>query len=451
VARALAGPTLAGFCIIAGGYNMILPVCLAPAGGWLLAQGWMRRDGRGVVRVCAMLFAMLAVCALLFWTRFAGLVERFSLFEQYNFGWPVPRLTPEGWFGLVSDAALNPWPGPARAFLLVIVLAGWLIGIGWLWRGQRARALVALMFIVPLAAGWAILDHEARVRANASYDAYKLLAVFQGELLIGLGGWFVLLQGRRGWGQLLARGLAAAALIGTLVVGAQFRRNMAQAPLRVDRSLLDLGAIENDPRIASLNIRVEDFWARMWANTFLLRKPQYFVTHSYEGRLDTPLRGEWDLSDSLARSIPPGAEDFIVINERFHLVRAGAYGQVRMRFADGWYEPERRGESVWRWTSGDARLSINNPAATEVRIRLTLKAQAITPRQVQVSLNGTKLGALPIGTVIGSFDLGEVLVPPGESMLELQPAEAARAGENGDARLLSVAVHEMTLQGLPRR
>jgi hypothetical protein len=447
---ALAAPTLAGFWIIAGGYNLVLPVCLAPAGGWLLAQVALRRDWRGAGRICTMLLAMLAACAVLFWTRFAGLAERFSLFEQYNFGWPVPRLTPEGWLGLVGDSSLNAWPGAVRPLLVALVLAGWLGGIGLLWRRQRARALVAVMFVVPLAAGWAILDREAQVRANASYDAYKLLAVFQGELLIGLGGWFLAMQARCASVRFVAGVLAAAVLIGNLAVGAQFRRGLAQAPLQVDRSLTDLGWIEHDARIASLNMRVEDFWARMWANVFLLRKPQYFVTHSYEGRLDTPLRGEWDLSDSLVRTVPARPGDSVAVNERFHLVRAGTHGLVLAAFTTGWYETERRERAVWRWTAGgDARLVLSNHTGVPRRMQVTLRAQAVTPRQLRMRLNGRALGVQPVGLEIGTFDFGEIMLPPGDSELALQTSEPSRPAGDGDNRNLSVAVHEVTLRELP--
>ncbi|HQY06823.1 MAG TPA: hypothetical protein PLQ52_12230, partial [Lacunisphaera sp.] len=75
---------LAAFWILAGSYNFILTVALAPAGAWLLAEACGRRDWRGPGRVGAMLLAMLATCALLFWGRFDGLIERFRLLEQYN-------------------------------------------------------------------------------------------------------------------------------------------------------------------------------------------------------------------------------------------------------------------------------------------------------------------------------------------------------------------------------
>ncbi len=447
-ARPLGGVMLAGFSILACGYNMILPVCLAPAGGWLLAQAWLRRDWRSVGRVCALLVVTLALCAVLFWTRFSGLVERFSLFNEHNFGWPVSRLWPEGWLGLVADAALKPWPAAIRVVLLALVVAGWLLGMGLLWRRQRARALIVLMFVAPLAVGWAILDHEARSRANASYDTYKLLAVFQPELLIGLGGWMVVMQGRRRGLRLAARVLGAGLLIGNLVAGAEFRRAMVWAPLRVDQSLLEISRIETDPRVRSVNIRVEDFWARLWANTFLLRLPQYFVTHSYEGRRDTPLRGEWDLSDSVVRALPLAPADFITVNQRFHLVRAAATDRVLVRFGDGWHQPEQGGGQSWRWTADNARLLLANSSAKPQRMRLALSAQAIGPRRLQVWLNEIDLGSRAIGLSRETFDYGAIILPPGDSVVRLQTTGEAVVSANGDPRQLSLAVYDMTFQAV---
>jgi hypothetical protein len=110
-------PILAAFWLLAGSYNFILMVCLAPAAGWLGVQLGLRRDWRATGRVVGLLVAALVVCAGLFWGRFEGLIERFSLFEQYNFGWAVPLFSPEGWIGLFRDTGLHGWTPPVRTIL----------------------------------------------------------------------------------------------------------------------------------------------------------------------------------------------------------------------------------------------------------------------------------------------------------------------------------------------
>ncbi len=58
--------------LLAGSYNFILLVCLAPAGAWLALRAWARRDWRPAARVLGWFGAVLAGCALLFWGRFDG-------------------------------------------------------------------------------------------------------------------------------------------------------------------------------------------------------------------------------------------------------------------------------------------------------------------------------------------------------------------------------------------
>ncbi|MBI3886896.1 MAG: hypothetical protein HY302_14380, partial [Opitutae bacterium] len=159
---AFAPLVLAGFWLLAGSYNFILTVSLAPAGAGLLGWIWWRRDWRGPARVSAMLAAMLALCAALFWGRFDGLIERFSLFEEYNFGWPVPLLSPDGWLGLVADPALHAWPTGWRVGLSVAAVAGWIGGVAWLARRRKKQALAALALTLPVLAGWAMLAWETR-------------------------------------------------------------------------------------------------------------------------------------------------------------------------------------------------------------------------------------------------------------------------------------------------
>jgi len=439
---------LAGFWLLAGGYNMLLPVCLAPGGVWLIFEAWVRRDWRRAFRVLLMLAAMLAACGALFPERLAGLAERFRLLHQFNFGWPVPLLSPEGWLGLVHGAGLDPWTPGLRTVLLTAIAAAWLAGVAVAWRRRRRTALAALALVVPVGAGWLILARESRVRANASYDAYKLVAVFQPVLVAGLAGGIAMLASG-GRARRIAGGVAAAGLLAAEASAfADLRHAASRAPLRVDRPLLALGQFEADPRVGSVNIRIDEFWSRLWANALLLRKPQYFPTHSYEGRRDTPLRGEWDLTDSPVRVLPAAAGDFIEVNDRFCLVRADTPGRVRCDFGAGWHGTEISATGRWRWTAGDAELHLVNPGPAALRLRLTLRARAITPRNLVLRVNGADLATRPLRAESGVADFGEMLLPPGPTVLGLHPTRPAERPA-GDERMLSVALEELVLRPMP--
>lgn len=442
---------LAAFWILAGSYNFILIVALAPAGAWLLAEMWLWRDWRDPARVVVMLLAMLATCALLFWGRFDGLVERFRLFEQYDFGWPVPLLSPEGWLGMLRDTRLYAWSRPVRFLLSGLVLGIWLLGAVLLWRQRRASALAALALVLPVLGGWGLLVWEAQTRANASYDAFKLFSVFYPGLLVGLAsGLTVTGEARSRW--LRGTGLAVVLLVLAFNVRASalFARQMAVPPLRVQHGLLDLRRLERMPRVTSLNMRINRFWTRLWANALLLRKPQYFTVHTYEGRLNTGLKGEWDLSDGLLRSLPAAEADYVNLNPQFHVVRVGAPGRVDLTFGEGWYEREGLGLNRWRWNSGTADIKVFNPTARPVTVSLLLRVRGLGRSRLHVELNAAPLGgARVLNGSIQRLEYGDVVLPPGASVLALLSDRPAGRADTDDPRLLAVALYELTMQARP--
>ena len=442
---------LMGIWLLAGSYNFILTVALAPAGAWLLAEWWTRRDWRGTARVAGMVLAMLAAAAVLFWGRFDGLIERFRLFGQYNFGWPVPLLSPEGWFGMLRDTELHAWPRAVRLVLSGLTVGVWLTGVILLWRRQRDRALAAGALVLPVLAGWGLLVWEARTRANASYDAFKLFSVFYPELLAGLTCWLgAAWPARQIW--LRRAGLALVALV--LILNGRaaglFARKMAAPPLRVERNLLEVRRLERMPRVTSLNLRIDDFWSRLWANALLLRKPQYFPVHTYEGRLNTALKGEWDLSDSLLRSAPVREADYINLNAQFHAVRVQAPGRVDLAFGTGWHAQETENGNRWRWSAGPAAIMVTNPGGRPLPVSLILRVRGLQPGRFQLELGDARLGGPRVlNGNLQRLEFKNVVLPPGASTLILSTDQAAARAAENDPRLLAVALYELTVQAGP--
>lgn len=436
---------LAGFWLLAGAYNFILTVALVPAAGWLLLQAARERSLRAWPRVAAVLAVAFAVSVLLFWGRYAGVVERFRLFEQFNFGWPVPRLWPAAWLGFVADTELHRWPAAWTIAASALVFAAWAGGLGWLARRRPTGAVAAAAFVLPVAAGWALLLWESRTRANASYDAFKILSVFLPGLLAGLCAW---LACARGAATKWIVAVFALVLAGNLAVGAAFARQMARPPLRVERTLIDLRRIENMDRVGSLNMRIDDFWARLWANFFLLRKPQYFATHTYEGRLNTALKGDWDLSDRLLHSIPRRSTDYVAINEQFHLERVGAAGRVLLEFGDGWHAMETAGINRWRWSTGEARIRVANPEVRPVRATLRLNARSTGDNVLLVRFGTVEVGRGPLSASFRNVEIRDIVLPPGESEL-IFSVERPVTTVVGDARELGFALAQLTVVATP--
>ncbi|MEY4938759.1 MAG: hypothetical protein RIQ93_494, partial [Verrucomicrobiota bacterium] len=295
-----AGVLLAGYWLVLGSYNFILVLCLVPAvafaGGLTLWHGdWSRFCRWGVV-----LLAPLTACAGLFFGRVSGLVERFTLLRAYDFGWPVPILSPEGWLGLVSGPSLEAWPFGLRWLLTALVGGLFVWALARATRLRRPGAWTVVAITAPVMAGYAYLELRGiSLGTNASYDAYKLLAVFYPLLLPAFCWWVTLRRSRRLVEWLGVVGVLGVVVFLNVVAVGVFVWRMASPPLRVDRELRQVAKIEDMADVKSINLLLPDMWSRLWANSFLLRKPHYFPTHTYEARRNTPLRGEWNLESGL--------------------------------------------------------------------------------------------------------------------------------------------------------
>ncbi len=439
---------VAALWILAGSYNFILIICLAPSGAWLVLEALRRKDGRGFFRALLLLAAAVGILAICFWGRLGGLLERFRLFEIYSFGWPMTLLTPEGWMGLVRDYDFTPLPQPLRVGVGLLMAALWVGGLCLWLRRSPGRALLIVALVVPVLAGWSLLAWESQVRANASYDAYKLVGVFLPSLLTGLLSWLAV-----AWrGGVAARTFTATTVVAliaaNLLVGLPLRALMENPPLRVDGALLKIRLLERNTAVRSLNLRLEEFWFRLWANTLLLEKPHYFLTHTYEARLNTELKGEWDLSDSLLRMVPRKPEDYVSLNERFFAVRVLADEMVHAEFGEGWHELERNAEQGWRWSSGVGFLNLDNPAGEPVHTQLVLRLRGISARDVLIAVDGHEIGRLPLSEIEQELVVEDVVLVPGRTVLSLT-GSAPPVSPPKDGRALSFALYGAEFHALP--
>lgn len=442
---------LAAFWLLAGSYNFILAVCLAQAIPWVLGRAWVEARSQSLRRIALTTGAALAACMILFWPRFSGIVERFQLFADYDYGWAVPLVSWDGWLGLVRDVYLEANPSVWRWLIMFGLAAGWTVWVLRDWRRQRARALAALALVLPVAAGWSILAWESLNRANASYDAFKLISVFYPGLLAGLFAGLTL-----GGKSLRAR---STMIFMTLILGHnlvradEFRRKMANPPLRVNRHIVELGRIENLPEVSSLNLRISLYWARLWADAFLLRKPHYFALPTYEGRNVTPLRGEWDLTHDMLRMLhvlPAAAADQIELNWNFLLVRSAAVKAVRVRFGGGWHAIENFNTEMsylWRWTRGTGQIILTNNQASPLEATLRLKVQGLSQGDtVEIGCNGQLLQTAPLTLAPNWTESIALRLPPGTSVLTLGPGKLNRRQEANDRRQLGIGLHLMELR-----
>jgi hypothetical protein len=436
------------YWLILGGYNFFLLVCLVPAVAYAGGLAVFRRTWIRFGRWLAMVLLPLAVCGIIFYERVAGLAERFTLLQTYDFGWPVPALTAEGWLGMVQGPDLSAWNMFGLRWVLTVGEVG-LLAWAFLRSAQQRLRVVWLLVAValPIIIGYLWLEARgARLGTNASYDAYKLFAVFY-PLLLPIFCWWVTLRRSRKLHEWLFVCAVGIVVIGfNLAACGMFMWKMSRPPLIVDGELRQLRKVEAMADVKSVNLLVPDMWSRLWANSFLLRKEQYFLTHTYEGRLNTTLRGEWDLEGGLiAVELPDGGRR--EITRRFALVDTRHPLFVRAEFGDGWHPEEsdpRTGER-WRWTKGEATLRFVNPHDYPLAILCRLDGWSARERRITfVRADGESRPILRLGEKRIMASLPILGVPAGPSTLVLRTDEPPFFAP-GDPRPLGVSVFRFSI------
>ncbi|MBS0633204.1 MAG: hypothetical protein JSS11_14935 [Verrucomicrobia bacterium] len=449
---AFGGLLFAGYALLLGAYNFIVVVCLVPAAGFAAGCALWRGETRRITDWAVLMLAPLLGAALVSYERVDGLIERMSLFQQYDFGWRIPALGPEGWLGLVADGHLNAHGGALRwllgAAVLALILAGWVAALK---RGARTAFLAAVL-CAPILAGYAYLEWRGVARGtNASYDAYKLFAVFYPGMLAAFGAWLVFAgSANRG---LRTATIAVFALIlgGNLYADWRLGRRMMTERLTVGRDLWAVQKLETLPEVTSLNMNIPEFWARLWANALLLHRPQYFATHTYEGRLNTALKGEWDLNGGLIRIQVPERDSFVLLSPRFSAVRRSSPHYLRMEFGSGWYDIERlaRPNLTWRWSGPVANWRLENPQAGPLRAVLRLRTRGLVTRELDVFLNNRPMGRIRIGAELQLIPTPVLTLPPGKSVIELRCTERPGPASSTDARELGLMLQGVEVEVLP--
>jgi hypothetical protein len=449
---AMSGVLVMAYWLVLGSYNFIVIVCLIPvltyAGGEVLMRGGWRRLGQWLVLV----LAPLAVASVVFWERARGLVERFMLFHQYDFGWHIPVLSPEGWLGAVNGPGLGPL---ALWLRLVLTLSLFVLLAAAMLRDRSYRQLAvyrAATMMLPVLIGYSYLElRGAMLGTNASYDAYKLMAVFFPGQLCGYCYWTTLSRSRARWQRWAARIGIAAMTAFNLSVAYRFAMRMENPPLIVDRDMVELKKIEAMPNVTSINVEVADFWSRLWANSFLLEKPQYFLTHTYEGRLNTPLRGEWELTDGVVTVSAPTEADSVRIGRSFTLLNRHSWFYLRAKLGEGWYPEERiaRVFRRWHWSKGNATLLVENPQTTPRKINLRISVRALVKQTVQVWHDNQLEGSVAVGETLGEQVLEGITLPPGKTTFELRSSVPPVLATARDERRLGIAVYGIELEVQP--
>lgn len=117
---------------------------------------------------------------------------------------------------------------------------------------------------------------------------------------------------------------------------------------------------------------------------------------------------------------------------------------LTIEMAEGFHRLEGRGANTWQWTTGDARVRIQNRSTTPVQARLEFEMRSVSPRDVSVLVNGAPIWTGTTTLDHQSMETAEFTLRPGRTDVQIQagPGEAARSGE---ARLLGVRIFSFDL------
>jgi hypothetical protein len=446
----MSGALAIGYALLLGSYNFMLPVCFMPAGAYVLGiASWTSRWRKFLWWALFMLLPL--VIALAMWERVVWLFERLLLFQSHNFGWRIPALTPEGWLGMVHGPTLNGFDPWTRATLATIVVAALAVTFYQTARKSQARIFLVACLFVPALAGYGYLSLQGYLLDNnGSYNAYKMLSVFYPGILAA-GCYWLALQRRDGSAMVVLRAAMIVVVSGfTLKAVYEFSVRLSNPPLMVTPALAQLGKLEARPEVTSINMLIPDVWSRLWANAFLLRKPQHFDSHTYEGRRKGPLRGEWDLYGDLIEVVYASGSK-IATGRPFSLVSTKEPLFMRARVADGWYDVEQSAsaEDHWRWTRSVATTRVTNPHSYPLVTTWHIQhVSSLEERDFQMRLAGqpisqatSRLGMAPRDIVIP-----EVLIPPGDSLVHFSTSSPLTVGRGPDTRLLGFRVHGIRIE-----
>ncbi len=443
---AFSGVLLVAYGLILGSYNFIVLVCFVPAVAFAGGLAVWRDQWLRFVRWGVIMLVPLAVSGLVFAERVAGLAERFMLFRTYDFGWQIPLLRLDGLLGVVAGPTLLPVAAAAHWLIALLLLAVLVVAVVRGAQEGRQAVFVGFCLAVPALLGYGYLNlRGARLGTNASYDAYKLLSVFYPGILPALCYWVTLGRGRRRYQAAIPLVVAAVVAAGILQADLRFQRQMMNPPLSVSHDTVDLERVEEMPQVASVNMLIPDMWSRLWANSFLLKTPQYFLTHTYEGRLNTALKGEWDLNGSLVAVTLPGG-DSIRVNASYILERKTSPYYLEARLDSGWNDLERnRAGARWSWSKGDATIRIDNPHAENLSITGSITVRSAVPRDLQIWYYDVHLATAKIGPALQTVRIPETPIQRGKTILTLRSSAPPTVASKDDGRLIDFAVHSVDL------
>jgi len=123
---------------------------------------------------------------------------------------------------------------------------------------------------------------------------------------------------------------------------------------------------------------------------------------------------------------------------------------VTCRYRDGWLGPEHLGRDVWRWASGSASLTLNNPTPQPLGATLGFEISSVLPRTVTLravadAQAGPRSISLPTSRRL-SERYGPFSLPPGDSTVTFTTSEPPWTESASSKRPLTFSLHNLEVK-----
>ncbi|HEX2100589.1 MAG TPA: hypothetical protein VHF69_08005, partial [Candidatus Synoicihabitans sp.] len=172
--------------------------------------------------------------------------------------------------------------------------------------------------------------------------------------------------------------------------------------------------------------------------------------HTYEGRRNTELRGNWDLTAGIARVRDAGAvaaAEAKALPAPYALRPRLNPDDVRIALGAGWYDLEQlpRTRERWRWATADAELTVETRGPLARHATIELDVRSVQPRELEVWRGAARLGSVLVGVNRTVARFPQLLLEPGTTTLRLRSQTPAVAPGGADSRPLLVCVYRFDL------
>ncbi len=125
---------------------------------------------------------------------------------------------------------------------------------------------------------------------------------------------------------------------------------------------------------------------------------------------------------------------------------------IGARYGGGWLVPERAGRDTWRWASGTATLTLDNPNVGARAVTLDFRLRSVSARSVTVSVATTppttgRFTLLPDRTV--PVHVGPLTLPPGRTAVVFSTDLPPWVEPGPNRRPLAFSVHRLEANVAP--